>query len=391
MAQINEWRRDYKFKAAQQEMVAAASALATAEAAASSAMNASAQSTSVTMGSPLSATNTLGPSAVEAAIHKPALDYPHIAQKYVDSPHLIGGKKYDICVYVLVTDFSSPVPQSSPALAANDISPLMDDLQNDDHSTSGGTPRPGPYGLNNHSMPDAASTPHGLTIWIHRSGFARFCSRRYDMNSSELEDTSGHFSNAPPQKTNPRYSPQTGCKWALRSLRQYLCATLGEVQTSKVFGDMQEAIIRALQSVHRLIPNNEFPHRSRSEVFAFSFVIQHLTMPGTGEQVLKPVIVSIDNAPSFAADTSAEYHLRYNLLWDYLDVIDLEGVRDHDSIRVGGFDLVWRNGPMGITMNDSSATNFNTFLGCSNDLEIPISRMTLPPKVASGNVERSLT
>lgn len=391
MAQINEWRRDYKFKAAQQEMVATAAALSAAEAAASTAMNSSAQSASVTVASPLSATHTQGPFALRAA-SRPLPEYPHIVQKYVDSPHLIGGKKYDVCLYVLVTDFSSPNPlRSLPQSGHPDNSPVTDDLQNDNHSASGGgTPRGNPFG-NTHSSTDPALAPQGLTIWIHRSGYTRFCSRRFDTNTTELEDTSGHFSNAPPQKTNPRFSPQTGCKWALRSLRQYLCATVGEEQTSRLFEDMQGSVIRALQAVHRLIPSGEYPHRSRSELFSFSFVIQHLSNPSLQEPVLKPILVGIDNAPSFAAETSAEYHLRYNVLWDYLDVIDIEGVRDHDSIRVGGFDLVWRNGPIGITMNDSNATHFHSFIGCSNDLEIPIGRMTLPPKVASGNVERSLT
>ena len=47
------------------------------------------------------------------------------------------------------------------------------------------------------------------------------------------------------------------------------------------------------------------------------------------------------------ADTEKDHALKFALLNDMLDVVDVERVRTGDEVRVGGFDLIWNNGPMG--------------------------------------------
>lgn len=708
MSQFVEWRRDFKFREAQREAVVAAAREAAAAAAAAAAGGVppsppppSATDGGAGSGSGSSVAPIAGAASSAAALLRAADEAapppPHVAQRYVDSPHLIGGKKYDLCVYVLVTDFSSPDPRAAPldnplslgtagegaggagdaregeregteghtsatdaaffdnmsvssgggvgggaprsaavssvhgvspasysaaadgavaaphhphppgaapaaegaavpmgrahavaaaaaaaaagggsslstapsfqprpppaaaaaeALRANDddgfppprpINPMHFSGTDGFHIFGGRggptVPSPAPAasargggvaggGNNNNSIADAsmimarsinanlsiadseaasfsyrgggggvgggseqsaatnaagksktttsASPPaaqsdpllaglgrgEGLTIWIYRSGYARFCTRRFTLQTSDLGETACHFPAAQPQRTAPRYGPQTGCKWSLRSLRQYLGASYGEEVTHGLFESIQNAIIRALQSVHRAIPTSGVPHRSRSELYAFNFVIQHMiALPaapsassasgggaalsslvggasegsvsswglgsgaipslnatsassniggvaaaasgsssniaavaptaaasagGLPRHVLRPLIVSIDNAPSFATETLAEYHLKYNLVSDYLSVIDLEGRRDLDAIAVGGFDMVWRNGPIGIALNDPAATPFQSFIGCGNEHAVPVTKLPVPQKVWAGDGERPL-
>jgi len=56
-----------------------------------------------------------------------------------------------------------------------------------------------------------------------------------------------------------------------------------------------------------------------------------------------------------------------------LNVVDMEKRLKGNEERIGGFDLIWRNGPMGTTAADGSHI-VRTLLGCRNDMEIPVSR-----------------
>jgi hypothetical protein len=61
-------------------------------------------------------------------------DTRYVAQRYIENPYLVGGKKFDLRLYVLVTSY----------------------------------------------MP--------LTVWMYRSGFARFSNSRFSMNAKGLND-----------------------------------------------------------------------------------------------------------------------------------------------------------------------------------------------------------
>jgi len=73
----------------------------------------------------------------------------YVVQRYVENPMLIGGKKFDLRIYALVTSF----------------------------------------------LP--------LVVYLYRSGFARFSSFRYNTNQKNLGDNYVHLTNAAVQKTAP--------------------------------------------------------------------------------------------------------------------------------------------------------------------------------------------
>jgi tubulin polyglutamylase TTLL9 len=60
---------------------------------------------------------------------------------------------------------------------------------------------------------------------------------------------------------------------------------------------------------------------------------------------LKPWLLEVNSSPSLTADTPMDYHLKYVLLNDMYDIMDIEKKRnDPSAICVGGFDLIYKGG-----------------------------------------------
>ncbi|CAN0335467.1 unnamed protein product, partial [Scytosiphon promiscuus] len=89
----------------------------------------------------------------------------YIAQRYVENPYLIGGKKFDLRLYVLVTSFNP------------------------------------------------------LTVWLFSGGFARFSGARCALFGAELANLYVHLTNVAIQKKSEDYDKEVGCKWDLQSLK----------------------------------------------------------------------------------------------------------------------------------------------------------------------------
>uniref|UniRef100_A0AC35U304 Tubulin--tyrosine ligase-like protein 9 n=1 Tax=Rhabditophanes sp. KR3021 TaxID=114890 RepID=A0AC35U304_9BILA len=122
---------------------------------------------------------------------------PYVVQMYISHPCLIGGKKFDIRLYVLVTSF-----------------------------------RP-------------------LTVWVHREGFARFSHAKYDL--STYENAYVHLTNVAIAKTAGDFDPERGLKWSLHKLLRYLTAIHGDEIVTGVMNDIAWIFINSLRSVQPLI------------------------------------------------------------------------------------------------------------------------------------------
>jgi tubulin polyglutamylase TTLL9 len=97
----------------------------------------------------------------------------YVVQRYIERPYLIGGKKFDLRLYVLVTSFSP------------------------------------------------------LQAWFYRSGFARFSASRYSCDPADIVNTFVHLTNVAIQKTSDEYNADTGGKWEVRRLKLYLISRVG--------------------------------------------------------------------------------------------------------------------------------------------------------------------
>ncbi|CAO2578272.1 Probable tubulin polyglutamylase TTLL9 [Lemmus lemmus] len=227
----------------------------------------------------------------------------YVAQRYVENPYLIGGRKFDLRVYVLVMSY---IP---------------------------------------------------LRAWLYRDGFARFSNTRFTLNS--IDDHYVHLTNVAVQKTSPDYHPKKGCKWMLQRFRQYLASKHGPAAVETLFSAMDNIFIRSLQSVQKVIISDKHCF----ELYGYDILI---------DQNLKPWLLEVNASPSLTASSQEDYELKTCLLEDTLHVVDMEARLTGREKRVGGFDLMWNDGPVSREEGPSDLSgmgNFvtNTHLGCVND------------------------
>ncbi|XP_048514662.1 probable tubulin polyglutamylase TTLL9 [Athalia rosae] len=125
-----------------------------------------------------------------------------VVQKYVDDPYLLGGRKFDLRIYVLVTSF-----------------------------------RP-------------------LKVWLARGGFARLSGELFSLD--KINDSRVHLTNmsiqlkAEPVSGSEKSNESTakrGCKWALTKVREFLTARHGVEATEEL--------------LRRIAGNNGFQRRGK--------------------------------------------------------------------------------------------------------------------------------
>ncbi len=125
----------------------------------------------------------------------------YVAQQYIHNPLLIGGRKFDIRLYALVTSYNP------------------------------------------------------LQIYMYRDGFARFSVARYSMKN--IHNTFVHVTNVAVQKTSQEYDADTGGKMFLPQLKQYLISKFGHQRVNELFCEIQLTVIRSLQAVQNIIINDK--------------------------------------------------------------------------------------------------------------------------------------
>ncbi|XP_005096344.1 probable tubulin polyglutamylase TTLL9 isoform X2 [Aplysia californica] len=228
----------------------------------------------------------------------------YVVQRYIENPYLIGGRKFDIRVYVLVTSYSP------------------------------------------------------LKAWLYRAGFARFANTRYSLDS--IDDNYVHLTNVAIQKTAPDYDPEKGCKWSTQQLRQYLTAKHGQTAVKALFQQMTNIFVLSLQSCQRVIINDKHCF----ELYGYDILI---------DSNLKPWLIEINASPSLTASSKEDYELKFGLLNDVLNVLDLENKLSGKEKRIGLFDLMWDNGPVVGAEGKLEETvvpytsSTDSMLGCVND------------------------
>ncbi|XP_059836400.1 probable tubulin polyglutamylase TTLL9 isoform X4 [Hypanus sabinus] len=196
-----------------------------------------------------------------------------------------------------------------------------------------------------------------LKAWLYRDGFARFSNTRFSLTS--IDDNFIHLTNVAVQKTAPDYDPEKGCKWLLQQLRLYLTAKHGTEAIETLFRDMDNIFIKSLQSVQNVIINDKHCF----ELYGYDILIN---------KNLKPWLLEVNASPSLIASSQEDYELKCRLLQDTVNVVDMEGRLTGKEKQVGGFDLMWNDGPVySEDLDFEGGINLiaNTHLGCLNDRE----------------------
>jgi tubulin polyglutamylase TTLL9 len=244
-----------------------------------------------------------------------------IAQRYIMNPLLVGGKKFDLRIYSLVTNYNP------------------------------------------------------LTVYLYRTGFARFTHHRYSTNSDDISNTLIHLTNVAVQKNSENYDKVTGGKWDLRSLKIYLMSKYGRDRINVLFGDIQNIILKSLQSVQKVIVND----RHSFELYGYDIII---------DDTLKPWLLEINANPSLTANTQKDNEMKVKMLDDMLTILDMEKVLTGGEEQVGGFDLIYKGTQLKLPENYT----FETRLGTHNDREKQLKTLSkqTASKLANLNLQKSL-
>lgn len=158
----------------------------------------------------------------------------YVISRYIANPLLIGGKKFDLRIYVLVTSF-----------------------------------RP-------------------LRVYQYEHGFARFCNVKYTTDSEDIDNPYIHLTNVAIQKHNEDYNTSHGGKWHIQNLKVYIEAIYGLEKSDKLFRSIDQLIILSLKSVQ----NNMINDRHCFECYGYDVLIDDQLKPWLVEVNASPSLTT---------------------------------------------------------------------------------------------------
>ncbi|CAG0883813.1 unnamed protein product [Darwinula stevensoni] len=158
----------------------------------------------------------------------------YVISRYIDNPLLIGGKKFDLRLYVLVTSY-----------------------------------RP-------------------LKAYLFRQGFCRFCTLKYDSSLDELDNMFVHLTNVAIQKQGEEYNSIHGGKWTVGNLLLYLEGTRGKEVSGKLMDDIIWLTVHSLKAVAPIIVND----RHCFECYGYDIIIDENLKPWLIEVNASPSLTS---------------------------------------------------------------------------------------------------
>jgi len=233
----------------------------------------------------------------------------YVVQRYISNPYLIGGKKFDLRIYVLVTNFSP------------------------------------------------------LQVWFHRSGFARFSHTRYSSDPRDIANNFMHLTNVAIQKTAENYEARSGGKWDIRSLKLYMVGQFGREMVDELFWRMQMMVLRSLFAVQQVMIND----RHCFELYGYDIMIDDALKPWLIEVNASPSLTAntredYDLKSDMLHDLFDVMDLEGNLKGDEEHVGGFDLIYDNGYVEMPQQDSCWSSylgaaiPPPGTTHARSGAT-----------------------------------
>jgi len=223
--------------------------------------------------------------------------HSYVVSRYIADPLLIGGRKFDLRLYCLVTRYR-------PTLKA----------------------------------------------WVYREGFARFCNVKYASGAHSLGNSEMHLTNVAIQKHGEGYNDAHGNKWSLANLRLYLTATRGAARTQACFEQMDFIFIHALRSVAPVMSGDKHCF----ELYGFDMLLDSALKPWLLEVNASPSLSVTTRADRRLKGKLIRDMLAVVVPPDFPDTKTSRGSTSwNQQMQVGGFELLYDEA----LMNAAPASN----------------------------------
>ncbi|NXK01640.1 TTLL4 polyglutamylase, partial [Herpetotheres cachinnans] len=190
---------------------------------------------------------------------------PLLVQRYLHKPYLIGGKKFDLRIYVYVTCYDP------------------------------------------------------LRVYLFKDGLVRFASCKYSSSMKSLSNKFVHLTNYSVNKKNTKYksnSDETACqghKWALKALWSYL--TQKGVDSEAIWEKIKDIVIKTIIAsepyVNSLVKMYVRRPYCCHELFGFDIML---------DENLKPWILEVNISPSLHSSSPLDVSIKGQMIRDLLNL-----------------------------------------------------------------------
>ncbi|KFQ32923.1 Tubulin polyglutamylase TTLL4, partial [Mesitornis unicolor] len=190
---------------------------------------------------------------------------PLLVQRYLHKPYLIGGKKFDLRIYVYVTCYDP------------------------------------------------------LRVYLFQDGLVRFASCKYSSSMKSLSNRFVHLTNYSVNKKNTEYksnSDETACqghKWALKALWKYL--TQKGVNSEAIWEKIKDIVIKTIIAsepyVNSLVKMYVRRPYCCHELFGFDIML---------DENLKPWILEVNISPSLHSNSPLDVSIKGQMIRDLLNL-----------------------------------------------------------------------
>ncbi len=191
-------------------------------------------------------------------------DCSSVIQKYIHNPLLVGGYKFDLRIYVLV------------------------------------------------------SSCHPLNIYLFEDGLSRFGTVPYSKNT--YSDIYAHLTNFSINKNSPTYEDCKDVigpnnKWTLKRLAEYLKSN--GIPVHKILLKIKALIILSLISLPSIVPQSS--SNTCFELFGFDVIV---------DSKFKPWLLEINTSPALGIDSFEDEDVKEPLIRDLLSVVQFNDMRE---------------------------------------------------------------
>jgi len=206
----------------------------------------------------------------------------YVISRYIERPLLVGGKKFDLRLYVLVTSY-----------------------------------RP-------------------LKVWMNSGGFGRFCTEKYTPDIAELDNMMIHLTNVAVQKAGEEYNEIHGGKWSIKNLKFFLEQTRGKDLTDKCFDGIRNIVFISLKAVQSVIINDKHCF----EVYGYDILIDDMLKPWLIEVNASPSLSTTTEMDRVLKMGVINDAFSIVVPPDWMDESSKHGANTSKETQVGNFTLI---------------------------------------------------